>query len=55
MDLAKLLKSSQSWVAKMEAGNPSMSLDLLVRSLLAMGASREAPAQMITSSEAVNT
>lgn len=52
MDLAKLLKSSQSRVAKMEAGDPSVSLDLLVRSLLAMGASREALAQMITSSEA---
>ena len=49
MDLAKLLKSSQSRVAKMEAGDPSVSLDLLVRSLLAMGASREALAQMITS------
>ena len=50
MDLAKLLKSSQSRVARMEAGDPSVSLDLLVRSLLAMGASREALAQMITSS-----
>lgn len=50
MDLAKLLKSSQSRVAKMEAGDPSVSLDLLVRSLLVMGASREALAQIITSS-----
>lgn len=55
MDLAKLLKSSQSRVAKMEAGDPSVSLDLLVRSLLAMGASREALAQMISSPGAVNT
>jgi predicted XRE-type DNA-binding protein len=54
MDLAKLLKSSQSRVAKMEAGDPSVSLDLLVRSLLAMGASREALAQMITSSTVAN-
>ena len=38
--LAKLLKSSQSRVAKMEAGDPSVSLDLLVRSLLVLGASR---------------
>jgi predicted XRE-type DNA-binding protein len=52
-DLAALLKSSQSRVAKMEAGDPSVSLDLLVRSLLAMGASREALAQMISSSAAV--
>ncbi len=36
-DLARLLRSSQSRVAKMEAGDPSVSLDLLVRSLLALG------------------
>ncbi len=36
---AKRLHSSQSRVAKMEAGDPSVSLDLLVRSLLALGAS----------------
>jgi DNA-binding XRE family transcriptional regulator len=38
---AKMVASSQSRVAKMEAGDPSVSMDLLVRSLLAMGASRE--------------
>ena len=53
-DLAKLLKSSQSRVAKMEAGDPSVSLDLLVRSLLALGATRETLAQMIVSSAAVS-
>ncbi len=37
--LARLLKSSQSRVAKMEAGDPSVSLDLLIRSLLALGTS----------------
>ena len=37
--LAKLLRSSQSRVAKMEGGDPSVSLDLLIRSLLALGAS----------------
>jgi hypothetical protein len=37
--LARLLKSSQSRVAKMEAGDPSVSIDLLVRSLLALGMS----------------
>ena len=36
--LARLLKSSQSRVAKMEAGDPSVSLDLLIRSLLVLGA-----------------
>ena len=39
-DLAKRLQSSQSRIAKMEAGNPSVSLDLLIRSLLTLGASR---------------
>jgi ribosome-binding protein aMBF1 (putative translation factor) len=38
--LARLLGSSQSRIAKMEAGNSSVSIDLLVRSLLRMGASR---------------
>jgi ribosome-binding protein aMBF1 (putative translation factor) len=38
-ELARTLRSSQSRVAKMEAGDPSVSIDLLVRSLLAMGAS----------------
>lgn len=37
--LARLVKSSQSRVAKMEAGDPSVSLDLLIRTLLALGAS----------------
>ena len=37
IQLAKRLRSSQSRVAKMEAGDPSVSLDLLVRSLLALG------------------
>ena len=35
--LAKAMGSSQSRVAKMEAGDPSVALDLLVRSLLALG------------------
>jgi DNA-binding XRE family transcriptional regulator len=39
--LAKLVRSSQSRVAKMEAGDPSVSLDLLVRALIALGASRQ--------------
>lgn len=38
VELAKRLRSSQSRVAKMEAGDPSVSLDLLIRSLLALGA-----------------
>lgn len=38
-DLAKAVRSSQSRVAKMEAGDPTVSLDLLVKSLLALGIS----------------
>ena len=39
---ARRLGSSQSRVAKMETGHPSVSLDLLIRSLLSLGAtSRE--------------
>ena len=37
----QLLGSSQSRVAKMEAGDPSVSIDLLVRALFRMGASRQ--------------
>ena len=45
--LAKMLKSSQSRVAKMEKGDPSVSVDLLVKSLLAMGANKESIAKAI--------
>jgi len=38
--LAKLLRSSQSRVAKMEAADPSVTIDLLVRALLELGATR---------------
>ena len=38
--VAKLIGSSQSRVAKMEAGDSRVSVDLLVRTLLAIGASR---------------
>ncbi len=37
--LAKLVGSSQSRVAKMEAADDSVSVDLIIRSLLALGAS----------------
>jgi DNA-binding XRE family transcriptional regulator len=45
--LAKMLKSSQSRVAKMEKGDPSVSVDLLVKSLLAMGANKKSIAKTI--------
>jgi predicted XRE-type DNA-binding protein len=46
-DLAAAVQSSQSRVAKMEAGDPTVSIDLLVRSLLALGASRRDLARII--------
>lgn len=46
-ELAHRLASSQSRVAKMEAGDGSVSLDLLVRSLFALGATRREIAQMV--------
>ena len=45
--LAKAVQSSQSRVAKMEAGDPTVSIDLLVRSLLALGASNRDLGRMI--------
>lgn len=40
VELAKRLQSSQSRVAKMEAGNQTVSFELLMRALLVLGASR---------------
>lgn len=48
VDLANLLKSSQSRVAKMEAGDPTVSLDLLIRSLLLLGTSLREVAKTIS-------
>jgi DNA-binding XRE family transcriptional regulator len=48
--LAKRLDSSQSRVAKMEAGDRSVSLDLLVRSLLTVGVTRRELAKVIENS-----
>jgi len=39
--MAQLVGSSQSRIAKMEAGDPSVSFDLLLRSVLAIGSPRE--------------
>jgi transcriptional regulator with XRE-family HTH domain len=46
-ELAEVMKSSQSRVAKMESGDPTVSLDLLVKSLLALGTSNRELAQII--------
>lgn len=40
-ELAKAIESSQSRVAKMEAGDPTVSIDLLLKSLLALGVSKK--------------
>jgi DNA-binding XRE family transcriptional regulator len=40
-ELAKLVHSSQSRIAKMEAGDPSVSIDLLMKSLLALGVTKK--------------
>ena len=47
VQLAKMLKSSQSRVAKMEKGDPTVSVDLLVKSLLALGADKKSIARAI--------
>ena len=44
---ARILKSSQSRVAKMESGDPSVSLDLIIKSLLALGASRKSLSRLL--------
>jgi predicted XRE-type DNA-binding protein len=46
--LAALIGSSQSRVAKMEGGDSSVSIDLLIRSLLALGATSRDLAQTIS-------
>jgi predicted XRE-type DNA-binding protein len=48
IELADLLHSSQSRVAKAEAADDSVSLDLLIRSLLVLGATDRDLAKAIT-------
>lgn len=45
--LAELIASSQPRVAKMEAGDPSVSIDLLVRSLFALELTNEELSEVI--------
>jgi predicted XRE-type DNA-binding protein len=45
--VARLVRSSQSRVAKMEAGDPTVSIDLLLRSLLTIGATKKEIARTI--------
>ena len=46
-ELAQQLRSSQSRIAKMEAGDTSVSLDLLIRSLFSLGATKRDLARII--------
>jgi len=48
-EIARRLKSSQSRVAKMESADPSVSVDLLMRALLILGASRRDLGRVIAS------
>jgi ribosome-binding protein aMBF1 (putative translation factor) len=50
--LAKMVRSSQSRVAKMEAGDATVSIDLLVRALLTLGVSRREVGRAIASTSA---
>ncbi|MEX2495998.1 MAG: helix-turn-helix transcriptional regulator [Woeseia sp.] len=47
-ELARAIRSSQSRVAKMEAGDPTVSIDLLVKSLLALGVSKKELGRVIS-------
>src|SRR5262245_9865859 len=50
--LARRIASSQSRIAKMETGDPSVSIDLLVRALLVLGADPRELARIIRSAAA---
>lgn len=52
-ELAKQLGSSQSRVAKMEAADGTVSMELLVRSLLVLGATRQEVGRIIGRKTAV--
>jgi transcriptional regulator with XRE-family HTH domain len=52
LDLATKLQSSQSSVAKMEASDPSVSLDVLIRSLITLGTTERELSQIITTARA---
>jgi DNA-binding XRE family transcriptional regulator len=50
-EAAKVIASSQSRVAKMEAGDPSVSIDLLVKSMLTLGATTKDVAKAFSSKQ----
>lgn len=46
-ELAKILHTSQSRIAKMEAGDVSVTIDLLVKGMLTLGATKKTVAQVL--------
>lgn len=52
-DLAKRIDSSQSRVAKMEAGDPGVSVDLIIKGLLALHVARETLGESLKQPELV--
>ena len=50
--LARLIASSQSRVAKMEAGAPDITLDLICKALFSLGISRQVLGKLISSKRA---
>ena len=46
---ARVLRSSQSRIAKMEAGDPSVSADILIRALFAMGTTARELGRVVSS------
>jgi DNA-binding XRE family transcriptional regulator len=53
-ELAERIDSSQSRVSKMEAGKPTVSLDLQIRTLLALGVSTRAIAKVFPDDSSAN-
>ncbi len=51
VETARVLRSSQSRVAKIEAGDPSVSVDLLIRSLFALGTTSSELGRLVASRE----
>jgi len=46
-ELAKMMGSSQSRIAKMEAGDPTVSVDLLLKALLSLGVTKKQISKII--------
>ena len=55
VEAARALRSSQSRVAKIEAGDSSVSVDLLIRSLFALGTTSRELGRLVASRELAST